>query len=79
VTDRVREALERPPTSLSTALDQLAHAPTDGLDLTAVATMGDAAGAVLVGVGGERAGAAAGVGATKKTGAWAAVKAWLRW
>jgi hypothetical protein len=77
--DRIRDALAKPPSAIDQAFDQLAVAPENGLDLAAAATKDDAAAAVLVGVGGEHAGAAVGGGVSKKTGGWAAVKAWLRW
>lgn len=77
--DRIRDALAKPPSALEQALDRLEAAPDNGLDLAAAATADDAAASVMVGVGGEQAGAAAGAGISKKAGRWAAVKAWFRW
>lgn len=77
--DRIRDALAKPPSALDQAFDRLKDAPENGLDVGAAATKDDAAGAVVVGVGGERAGVAVGAGATKKAGGWAAFKGWLRW
>lgn len=77
--DRIRDALAKPPSALEQAMDQIATAPENGLEVAAAATEHDAAAAVLVGVGNARAGAAAGAGVSKKTGTWAAVKAWFKW
>lgn len=79
MTDRIRDALAKPPTAIDTALDQLRNAPENGLDVGAVATRNDAGAVVIVGVGGDRAGVAGGAGVSKTAGAWAAVKGWLRW
>ena len=77
--DRIRDALATPPSAIGQALDQLARAPENGLDIGVAAAKDDRAAAVLVGVGGEHAGIAAGAGTSQKAGGWTALKGWLRW